>query len=227
MEKDEGEKTSRNVSLPETSAADIRSRGLLSSKGPLEYDLLPRTSAADIRGKQSVRATFRLTERAIDAMSIVAVHLGIKQKSLFDHLIEDAQALNVIAREIKSYNFRQQTRIQKTYVVSRKTLSSLEHISKAFNAPRDALVEYSILRLLPIIRREQARHQKRKDILNDFTKHLNQGERLLEKARVLLGEDDPVYQRIGTAVSTCMSAHRNIESYIERGKIIEEFFPEA
>jgi hypothetical protein len=48
----------------------------------------------------------------------------------------------------------------------------------------------------------------------------------LEKAKMLLGEDDPVYQRVGAAVSACESAHRYIEAYIERGKIIEEFFPE-
>ena len=74
-------------------------------------DIIPRPSSADLRGRQSVRATFKLSERAIDAMSIVAVHLGIKQKSLFDHLIEDMQSL---------------TRVQKTFVISRKTLSNLD-----------------------------------------------------------------------------------------------------
>ena len=65
-------------------------------------DIIPRTSSADLRGKQSVRATFKLSARAIEAMSIVAVHLGIKQKSLFDHLIEDMQSLKLIAREVES-----------------------------------------------------------------------------------------------------------------------------
>ena len=45
---------------------------------------LPQPSPDDLRGRQSVRATFRLSAKAIDAMSIVSVHLGIKQKSLFD-----------------------------------------------------------------------------------------------------------------------------------------------
>lgn len=188
---------------------------------------LPKTTAADIRGKQSVRATFRLTERAIEAMSIVAVHLGIKQKSLFDYLIEDAQTLNLIAREIKPYKFKQQSRIQKTFVVSRKTLSLLDQISKSFNAPRDALVEYSIQRLLPIILKERERHQKRKEILGDMAEHLSQGEKLLKKARDLLGEDDPVYQRIGLTVGTCANTHKMVEAYVEKGKIIEEFFPES
>ena len=51
---------------------------------------LPKTFTSDLRGRQSVRATFKLSEGCIEAISIVAAHLGIKQKSLFDHLVEDA-----------------------------------------------------------------------------------------------------------------------------------------
>ena len=108
---------------------------------------LPLPSSLDLRGRQSVRATFKLSARAIDAISIVAVHLGIKQKSLFDHLIDDIRSLNIIAREIEKDRFDQLNRVQKTYVLSRSTLSSLEETSRKYNAPRDALVEYSIERL--------------------------------------------------------------------------------
>src|SRR5210317_699216 len=87
---------------------------------------LPLPSADDLRGRQSVRATFKLSSRAIDALSIVAVHLGIKQKSLFDQLIEDAGSLSLIANEMESEDFHALDRVQKTYVISRKTLRSLE-----------------------------------------------------------------------------------------------------
>jgi hypothetical protein len=52
-----------------------------------------KTSALDLRGRQSVRATFRLSEDCIDAISILSAQLGIKQKSVFDHLMEDVQIL--------------------------------------------------------------------------------------------------------------------------------------
>ena len=184
---------------------------------------LPRTSASDLRGKQSVRATFKLTARAIGALNIVSIHLGIKQKSLFDHLIEDAEALRVIARNIRSEEFSRRDCIQKTYVLSRKTLSSLEKASKSFDTPRDALVEYSIQRLLPVIVREKERHRKRKKILDDLAGHLNKGIELLNQARVLLGEDDPVYDQIQTAVSAFGNAYENIDAFVEKGSIIEEF----
>ena len=184
---------------------------------------LPLPSAEDLRGRQSVRATFKLSAKAIDALSIVAVHLGIKQKSLFDQLIEDAGSLSLIAREMESEDFHTLERVQKTYVISRKTLRSLEDISRQFDAPRDALVEYSIQRLLPVIAREREKHQKRKEILKDINAHFEQGLKILNKTRDLLGENDPVYTKLETAMGACVHARDNIDQFIERCEIIEEF----
>jgi uncharacterized protein (UPF0147 family) len=200
--------------------------GKIDERDGLDGMSLPYATSADLRGRQSVRATFRLTEKAIEAISIVAVHLGIKQKSLFDHLIEDKQTLNAIAREAGSFEFKRRERVQKTFVLSRKTLSLLERISGDFNTPRDVLVEYSILRLLPVIRQEQEKHKKRKDFLGEIKKQLNQGQKLLETAGKVLGEDDPVFNKLTTAVAVWESTHHDIESFIERCKIIENFKPD-
>lgn len=192
----------------------------------LEDISLPQPSSSDLRGKQSVRATFKLTRRAIHAISIVSAHLGIKQKSLFDHLVEDTRALNLIAREMRSFSYDEYDepdRIQKTYVLSRKTLSSLDSTSKNFDAPRDALVEYSIQRLLPVIIKEKEKHKKRKELSSEIMRFFRSGENLLVKARNDLGEDDPVYIHLEDAMSGLYHAHKNIESFIEKGKIIEEF----
>ena len=185
--------------------------------------ILPRTSPEDLRGRQSVRATFKLSVKAIEAMSIVAVHLGIKQKSLFDQLIEDAGSLSHIAREIESDDFSSLERVQKTYVISRKSLSSLEEVSKAHNAPRDALVEYSIQRLLPVIARERERHRRRKAILKDINAHLAQGMKILQKAQSQLGEEDPVFMRFEAAMHSLVNAQSHIEHYVEKGSVIEDF----
>jgi hypothetical protein len=184
---------------------------------------LPYASFSDLRGKQSVRATFKLSPTAIKTISIVAVQLGIKQKSLFDHLMEDIQALEAIANTIRPRQFKQIDRIQKTYVLSRKTLSSLEHACRTFDASRDALVEYSIKRLLPIIAQERERHERRKAILSALESYLDQGEDLLVKANDLLGPDDPVCQKIDTVVSACKQALNNSQEFVEKGKSIERF----
>jgi uncharacterized protein (UPF0147 family) len=184
---------------------------------------LPRSLTSGLRGRQSVRATFKLTEGCIDAISIVATHLGIKQKSLFDHLIEDMQSLSSIAREIQKSKLQIQNRVQKTYVLSRKSLLSLEQVSKNYNAPRDTLVEFTVQRLLPIIARERERHEKRKEMLAGITKHFNQGVKILHNINELLGEDDPIFDRFATTMAIYQKSYEQIESYIEKGKIIEEF----
>ena len=184
---------------------------------------LPYASFSDLRGKQSVRATFKLSPMAIKTISIVAVQLGIKQKSLFDHLMEDIETLEAIANTIRPRQFKQIDRVQKTYVLSRKTLSSLEHACRTFDASRDALVEYSIKRLLPIIAQERERHKRRKAILSALESYLNQGEDLLAEANDLLGPDDPVCQKIEIAVSACKQALNNSREFVEKGKSIERF----
>ena len=188
-----------------------------------DNDSIPQPSPDDLRGRQSVRATFKLSARAIEAMSIVSVHLGIKQKSLFDHLIEDAKSLSHIAREIESKEFRGLRRKQKTFVISRRTLSCLDDISKRFQAPRDALVEYSIQRLMPVIDQERERHRRRKETLNDMTAHLDEGLKILKKTKSLLGEDDPVFIRLSSAVKSMINAQANVSAFVEKGEIIEEF----
>ena len=184
---------------------------------------LPLPTSIDLRGRQSVRATFKLSARAIDTLSIVAVHLGIKQKSIFDHLIEDAQSLRIIAQEVDSETFNALERIQKTFVISRRTLRSLEEIAAKFNSSRDALVELSIQRLLPIIYREQEKHERRKKLFNEIDHFLDQGVRLHEKLETDLGEDDVVATEFRGAIEALIEARSHIGAFIVKGQIIENF----
>ena len=184
---------------------------------------LPSTSPADLRGRQSVRATFRLSTKAIDALSVVAVQLGIKQKSLFDHLIEDLTVLEKIAQEYNTRRFNNLSRIQKTFVLSRRTLSCLETVAGTFQAPRDALVEYSIRRLLPLIDQERDKHQKRKALLSELKNHLKAGQAILDKAQNQLGKDDPVVFKLESMLAACKVAHNQIALFIDRAKGIEQF----
>ena len=184
---------------------------------------LPLASTSKLKGKQSVRATFRLSEGCIEAMSIVANQLGIKQKSLFDHLAEDMKILESLAQEIKDTTFSQHERIQKTFVISRSTLSSLDEISENFNASRDALVELSIQRLVPIIERERKKHEKRKKLLYRINRHYKEGEKILNSIRKQLGDDDPIINKFEMVMSSYESARNNIKTFIDRSKSIEDF----
>ena len=184
---------------------------------------LPDTTVSALRSRQSVRATFKLTPQSIEAISIVSVHLGIKQKSLFDHLIEDRRALNAIAMEIDSDDMKSKHRIQKTYVISRKSLYSLDNISREFNTPRDVLVEYSIQRLLPVIAIEKEKHKRRIEIFAELSEHFRKGMVILRKCENTLERDDPVYSKLEKLMTGYKNTYNEIGIFIKKGEIIENY----
>ena len=177
----------------------------------------------DLRGKQSVRATFKLSQKAIDSIGLVAIHLGIKQKSLFDHIIDDLDALDSLAQQIQLRQFKKIPRKQKTYVLSRQTIDALEAISQAYDTPRDALVEYSVKKLESIINAEKARHKERKILQKNIIDHFNQGRALYKKASDLLGKNDPFCKRMEKAVFACEKTQTELSDFLEKSKILEEF----
>ncbi len=187
-------------------------------KNPLKISL-----TSDLRGKQSVRATFKLSSRAINAMSVVSMHLGIKQKSLFDHLLEDMHALNSIAEEVSKSVFKQPDRVQKTFVLSRKSLLSLDDVAKSFGAPRDALVEFSINRLEEIIENERKKHDIRTEIYKEMDDLWKEKKKLFKKSIEQLGEDDPLCVYYANAMNSENQVQNQITNFMIKSKIIEEF----
>ncbi|KPJ76962.1 MAG: hypothetical protein AMJ54_09865 [Deltaproteobacteria bacterium SG8_13] len=192
-------------------------------KEPTAETFLSQPSSQDLRGRQSVRATFKLTEKAIETMSAVSVHLGIKQKSLFDHLIDDLESLERIARQMGSATRDLPSRMQKTFVLSRRTLSCLDRTAREYAASRDALVEYSIQRLQPVIAKEKKRHAERKRLLSQLNEFLISAETILANAQQNLGPDDPVYDQLEKAIIGMFNTRDDIAAFIEKGKVIENF----
>jgi len=183
----------------------------------------PQMTTSALRGRQSVRATFRLTAACIEAITVVATQLGIKQKSLFDHITEDTELLELLAREVDQGQIRPPSRVQKTYVISRRSLRSLDEISQTFNAPRDALIELSVKRLLPVIEREQIRHRKRKQMLESIKAHFREGQQVLKEIEQGLGAGDVVHTKLESAMTTYANALNQIAAMVAKGEIIEDF----
>ena len=187
---------------------------------PQQEGLMTRSA---LQGRQSVRATFRLTAACIEAITVVATQLGIKQKSLFDHITEDTQLLERLASNVDQEQARPPSRVQKTYVISRRSLSSLDEISQTFNTPRDALIELSVKRLLPIIEREQIRHRQRKQMLKSIEAHFKEGQNVLREVRRALGPDDVVQFKLEGAMTAYANALNQIAAIVAKGEVIEDF----
>ncbi|MBW1954470.1 MAG: hypothetical protein JRI76_08860 [Deltaproteobacteria bacterium] len=186
-----------------------------------------QTSATDLMGRQSVRVTFRLSEACINAISILATHLGIKQKSVFDHLMENTRMLHEVAKQMEDAALGLGNRTQKTFVISRRSLVSLEKISSDFNMPRDALIEFSVQRLLPIIAKEREKHEFRKKLFKKTERHFKEGVSLLKEAEAILGEDDPITRRFESVMGHYQGVFEDLEAFIQKGKRIEGFEPDA
>ena len=56
---------------------------------------------------------------------------------------------------------------------------------------------------------------------------LKEGKSLLYKLRNVLGVEDRVCQKLETVMAVYENAYANIESFVERSKIIEKFDPET
>jgi hypothetical protein len=177
---------------------------------------LPVANTDELRSKQSVRTTFKLSEKTILALNLVSNQLGVKQKSLFDHLIADTDALGFIARELQKATPKRVGGIQKTVVVSRSTLAILQKIAQTYNAPRDALVELSIQRLKPVIEQEKAKLATRKQIAAKVKSSLANQRQLLEEATQKLGAEDPICDQLASALNRFENTHAVISAFVEK-----------
>lgn len=179
-------------------------------------------SADALRGKQSVRATFTLPKQLIDLLSIVSAQLGIKQKSLFDQLVEDINVLQQVAGDARNYSPRKRDRRQKTFVLSRRSLLSLDLVASQQQLPRDILVEFSIRRLQPIINAEREKHQRRKELMEKLEQYLEAGGRLQQEAERSLGADDALCAALRGMMAQGREARLDLAEAIERGEEMEK-----
>lgn len=187
------------------------------------YGMRVSLSAEELQGKQSVRATFRLPEHIIKLLNIVAFQLGLKQKSLFDQLIEDQEIVKEIAERMLEQNTQtdNRQRRQKTYVLNRRSLEIIENVSKELNISKDLLVEVSIYRLLPILQAEKEKYKNRKIIHKDMEHYLKQGKKILKKAEYLLGTEDATCEKIKLLIDMNERNLDNLKRMIERSKAME------
>lgn len=175
----------------------------------------------DLIRKQSVRATFKLPRELIELLGVISGQLGIKQKSLLDQLTEDRAELKRLAEKTRERESVNGAVRQKTFVISRSTLNTINSIAKQYQVPRDLIVEVSIRRLVPLIEAELAKHHQRKIICREMREYLLAGEKLKKKTRELLGTDDEIYTMIEKQLTQTAKNIAEIDALIEKGMAME------
>ncbi len=178
--------------------------------------------ASELMEQKSVRATFRISPEFIEALSILSGRLGLKQKSLFDYLLEDSDSLIAIARSNPRENVEKKSRIQKTFVISKKSLSSLENLLSEVGASRDDLVEYAIQRLLPILLKERSQQKNREMALVQIAQHFEQSQELMHEIAKSIGKDDPLYEYFWEVIEVYRNAFDKMKNLVQQGKRISK-----
>lgn len=184
---------------------------------------LPEASSSALRGRQSVRATFKLSKSCIRAITIVSTHLGIKQKSLFDHLIEDTEALRSIARSGQDQAMAAKPVVTKTFVISRNSMNALDRMSDEFGITREVLIERSVQRLMPIIATEQETHEERKRVMSQIRAHLEQGKKIQREIEKTFGQNDIISEKYDQIIVHYRQCTDEIQKYIDKSRNIESF----
>ncbi len=176
-----------------------------------------------LQGRQSVRATFTLPRQAIALISTVASQLGVKQKSIFDHLVENQHFLDQVASEASKQEPAKRNRKQKTFVLSRNSLNALERFARSHQLPRDLVVELSIKKLEPVIDAQKQKHVNRKALLKEMNNVSDTFQHLMVKAEKLVGTEDDTYARLVHIMTLNDKCIRELSDIVDKGKCMDAF----
>ena len=179
-----------------------------------------KLNTEQLKGKQSVRATFRLSDQMIDLLRVAATHLGVKQKSLIDELVQNRDTLNQLANKVQGVEQEAANRRQKTFVLSRNALDLLDGISDKHNLSRDYLVELCISRLIPFVHSEQEKHNQRRALIKEIEQYSADGRKLLKKADKILDQDDRFRAKLEQIVNYTEQNVSELRKFVKEKKTL-------
>ncbi|MFT5699849.1 MAG: hypothetical protein ACI8ZB_002717 [Desulforhopalus sp.] len=172
------------------------------TKREIEKDIILQVDADELKKRQSVRTTFKLPEKTINLLKLSAKHLGIKQKTLLDQLIEDETILDILAKEAQTHSCIDNDCRPKTFVLSKKALDLIDVMLDRYDIARDILVELSITRLVSYIELLSEQHDQRRSLLKEMDKYQELLEDLSSKAKATFKEEDPFQMKLARLAQT-------------------------
>jgi len=184
-------------------------------KEKIEQNLSLQIDADELAGRQSVRTTFKLSEKTINLLKISAKHLGIQQKTLLDQLIEDETILNILAKEAHTRRRNAADCRPKTFVLSKKALDLINVMLDRYDITRDILVDLSITRLASYIDSLSRIHDQRRSLLNEIEKYQVLLEELSRKAKVTFKEEDSFRMKLERLTQTTQKSVEEIRKVVK------------
>lgn len=181
----------------------------------IEKDISLQVDADELKKRQSVRTTFKLPEKTINLLKISAKHLGIKQKTLLDQLIEDETILNILAKEAQTHCRNDDDCRPKTFVLSKKALDLIDVMLDRHDIARDILVELSITRLASYIESLSEKHDQRRSLLKEIDKYQQLLEKLSSKAKATFKQEDSFRMKLEGLTQTTQKSVGEIRKLVK------------
>ena len=185
------------------------------TKEKIRQDIILQVDPDELKRRQSVRTTFKLPEKTINLLKVSAKHLGIKQKTLLDQLIEDEKILNLLAEEAQIHIRKDEDCRPKTFVLSKKALDLIDTVSNSYVVPRAFLVELSIERLASYIDALSETHEKRRTLLMEFDEYQKLLEELSNRTKAALEQEDPFRMKLEKLTKTTQRSIDDIRKTVK------------
>ena len=185
------------------------------TKEKMEQNLIFQIDADELAGRQSVRTTFKLSEKTINLLKISAKHLGIQQKTLLDQLIEDETILNILAKEAQTHCRNADDCRPKTFVLSKKALDLINVMLDRYGIARDILVDLSITRLSSYIESLSKKHDQRRSMLKEIDKYQQLLEELSAEAKATFKQEDPFRIKLERLTQTTQKSVEEIRKIVK------------
>jgi len=192
----------------------------------LIVDKKPHLSLDGLEGIQSVRTTFRFSERAEKALDRLKNVTKTTTKEILDKfarvVLQNKDLTEILAENVAKGSASQDLGARKTWVISKVTLTLINSTAQLKGLSRDALAEGLVLFADDLIkevkRNRPEQHKQAHAIIDDFW---HQAEQIENQLTNLLGEDDPIYMRFQFVGTILMDLSMAIDAEIQEGTPID------
>jgi hypothetical protein len=174
--------------------------------------------------KRSVRTTFRLDKDTFSNMESLSKYYKITKKELIEFLVDTVQTfadpseqgeslLNRIDNKTSGQTQKADL-IRKTQVISKKSLNTLNKLSKNTGFSRDQLIKFAVTIHLSSFKQIRKNHEKALKDIKKLVSKINETEDTLKK---FLAPDDAVLERFAYIAIVTDNLCSAIQSEINKG----------
>ena len=173
---------------------------------------------------KSTRTTFNLNKKLHEAMNLLCMNYGMKQKTFIDDVVVPNASYFVSTPELKKIisqekdGNKSQDLERKTFVLGKSSLKKLNDLSKDTGIHRDRLFSAAVAMEMVKQEKRNDKYHKAIEMIEKIVQNINDVE---GKLKAFLGDDDPIPNRVrivGVILDNLLMA---IDAELNRGVPID------